>query len=66
MMPKKALAKADKEKNYKYIHPCMESQCCVTSLIFSEDGIPGAEAPTATQIIASNLSFKLKREYSEI
>ena len=35
-------------------------------MVYSADGIPGAEALAAQKRLAALLSYKLKREYSEI
>ena len=35
-------------------------------MVYSADGIPGAEALTAQKRLAALLSYKLKREYSEM
>ena len=35
-------------------------------MVYSVDGIPGAEALAAQNILAALLSYKLKREYSEM
>ena len=35
-------------------------------MVYSADGIPGAEALAAQKRLAAQLSYKLKREYSEI
>ena len=57
MMPQKALAKAEKDD---------KSRHSFTSKVYSEDVIPGAEALDTQNRLASLLSFKLKREYSEL
>ena len=48
MAPKKALAKVGKGKKDNYLQPCMESGRNFNPLVLYEDGIPGAEAWTAT------------------
>ena len=35
-------------------------------MVYSADGIPGAEALAAQKMLAALLSYKLKREYSEM
>ena len=35
-------------------------------MVYSADGIPGAEASAAQKRLAALLSYKLKREYSEM
>ena len=35
-------------------------------MVYSEDGIPGAEALSSQKRLATLLSYKLKREYSEM
>ena len=64
--PEKALAKEDKEKKEKYLHPCMDYRCHFNSLVFSDYGIPRAEAWASTQQMDLYLRFKLKREYLEM
>ena len=62
----KALAAAEKEKNYKYLQSCMERRHSFALMVQSADGIPGTEAVAAQQRLASLLSNKLKREYLDM
>ena len=66
MPPEKALAKADKEKKDLYLQACMERRRTFNPMVYSADGIPGAEALAAQKRLAALLSYKLKWEYSEI
>ena len=66
MMSKKALAKAEKEKKDLYLQACLEHRRTFTPMVYSADGIPGAEALAAQKRLATLLSYKLKREYSEM
>ena len=66
MTPEKALAKAEKEKKDLYLQACLERRRTFTSMVYSADGIPGAEALAAQKRIATLLRYKLKREYSEM
>ena len=66
MTPEKALAKADKEKKDLYLQACLEHRSTFTPMVYSADGIPGAEALAAQERLDALLSYKLKREYSEM
>ena len=66
MMPEKALAKAEKEKKDLYLQACLERRRNFTPMVYSADGIPGAEALAAQKRLAALLSYKLNREYSEM
>ena len=66
MTPEKALAKAEKEKKDFYLQACLERRWNFTSMVYSADGIPGAEALAAQKRLDAILSYKLKREYSEM
>ena len=66
MTPEKALAKPKKEKNDLYLQDCLERRRNFTSLVYSTDGIPRAEALAAQKRLAALLSYKLKRKYSEM
>ena len=65
MTPEKELAKAEKEKKDLYLQACLERIRNFTPMVYSADGIPGAEALAAQKRLAALLSYKLKREYSE-
>ena len=66
MTPEKALTKAEKENNNLYIQACLERRRTFTLMVYSADGIPGAEALAAQKRLAALLCYKLKREYSEM
>ena len=59
----KALATAEKDKNDKYLHPCLERRNSFTPMVYYADGIPGTEAVVAQQRLALLISNKLEREY---
>ena len=66
MTPEKAIAKAEKEKKDLYLQACLERRRTFTPMVYSADGIPGAEALAAQKSFAALLRYKLKREYSEM
>ena len=66
MTPEKALAEADKEKKDSYLQACLGRRRTFTPMVYSADGIPRAEALDAHKTLATLLSYKLKREYSEM
>ena len=66
MTPEKALAKAENEKKDLYFQACLERRRTFTPMVYSVDGIPGAEALSAQNIFAALLIYKLKLEYSEM
>ena len=66
MTPEKALANTEKEKKEFYLQACLERRRTFTSMVYSADGIPGAEALAAQKRLATLLSYKLKQEYSQI
>ena len=66
MTPEKALAKADKETKDLYLHAYLESRRTFTPMVYSADRILGAEALAAQKRSSTLLSYKLKREYSEM
>ena len=49
-----------------YLQACLELRSTFTPAVYSADGIPGAEALAAQKRLAALLSYKLKREYSEM
>ena len=57
---------AEKEKKYLYIQACLKHRRTFTPMVYSADGISGAEALAAQKILATLLIYKLKQEYSEI
>ena len=62
MTPEKALAKAEKEKKDLYLQVCLERRRNVTPMVYSADGITGAEALSAQKRLATLLSYKLQQE----
>ena len=62
----KILARHEKEKKSKYSHPCERQRKHFTPLVFSADGIPGVECEAASKRLASRLSAKWQRTYSEV
>ena len=66
MTPEKALTKADKEKKDLYLQDCLERRRTLTQMVYSADGITGAEESAATNRLAALLSYKLNQEYSEM
>ena len=66
MRPEKALAKAEKEKKDLYLQACLDRRRTFTPMVYSGGRIPGAEALAAQKRLSALLSYKLKREYSEM
>ena len=66
MTPEKDLAKAEKEKKGLYLQACLERRRNFTPMVYSAEVIPGAEALAAQKRLSALLSYKLKREYSEM
>ena len=66
MTPEKALVKSEKEKKDLYLQACLERRRTFTPMVYSADGIPGAEALAAQKRLAVLLSYKLKQEYSKM
>jgi hypothetical protein len=64
--PHKVLAKQEKEKKAKYVGPCLAGRRTFTPLVFSVDGLRGTEANAASKQLASRLSAKWKRAYSDV
>ena len=42
MNPKKAIAKAEKDKKYLYLQDCLERRSYFTPVVYSLDRIPGS------------------------
>ena len=56
MTPEKALAKAEKEKKDLYLQACLKRRRTFTPMVYSTDGIPGAEAlPTHFRVFLLQL-----------
>ena len=66
MTPEKDLAKGEKEKKDLYLQACLDRNMTFTPMVYSADGIPGAEAFSAQKRLAALLIYKLKQEYSEM
>jgi hypothetical protein len=64
--PSKVLAKCEKLKKDKHLHACLEQRRDFTPLVYSVDGMSGRETKQAERQIASALSTKWCREYSEM
>ena len=47
VMPDKSLAEVEKENNYLYIQSCLERRHSFTTMVYSADRIPKAEALAA-------------------
>ena len=66
MTPEKALSKAEKVKKDLHLQACLERRRTFTPMVYSEYRIPGVEALATQKRLAVLLSYKLKREYSEM
>lgn len=64
--PYQVLRKGEQRKNTKYRAKCEEQRRHFTPLVFSVDGLMGAQATAATKRLASTLAFKWNRSYSEV
>ena len=64
MTPEKALAKAEKEKKDLHLQAFLERRRTFTFMVYSADGIPGAEALSTQKRLDALIRYKLKREYS--
>ena len=50
MTTEKAIGKAEKEKKDLYLQSCLERIRTFTPMVYSEDGIPGAEASQKKEV----------------
>ena len=66
MMPAKALAEAEKGKKYLHLQTCLERRRYFTTMVYSTEIIPGVQSLVPHKRLAALISFKLKREYSEL
>ena len=66
MTPERAPAKVEKEKKDLYLQACLERIRNFIPMVYSMDGIPGAEALAAQKRLTALLRYKLKQEYSEM
>ncbi len=64
--PIKVLKRHEKEKKTKYLAACVARRRHFTPLVFSVDGLQGPEAAAASKCLASKLSKKWGRSYSEV
>jgi hypothetical protein len=64
--PAKILKKHEKEKQAKYLAHCLARRRHFTPLVLSVDGLRGTETQAASKRLASMLSVKWKRTYSEV
>ena len=64
--PHRVLTRHVKEKKAKYGALCLARRRHFTPLVFSVDGLMGAETKAASQRLASLLSGKWKRSYSDV
>ena len=62
MTLEKALAEVEKKKKYLYLQACLERRRTFTPMVYSADGITGAEALAPQNRLAALLSYKLKPE----
>jgi hypothetical protein len=64
--PKAILARHEEEKKKKYLPACERQRKHFTPLVFSVDGLMGAEADAARKRLASRLASRWKRAYSQV
>jgi hypothetical protein len=64
--PTKVLKRCEQQKKDKYLDACLEQRRDFTPLVYSVDGMPGRETRQAERHVASRLSGKWRREYSEM
>jgi hypothetical protein len=64
--PLKVLKRHEREKKTKYLAACVDRRRHFTPLVFSVDGLQGPEASAASKCLASKLSKKWGRSYSEV
>ena len=64
--PEKALANTEKEYKDLYLQDCLERRRTYTPMVYSANVIPGEEALSTQKRLSALLSYKLKREYSEM
>ena len=62
MTLEKYFAKAEKEKKDLYLQACLECRKTFTPMVYSADGITGAEALAAQKRLAALFIYKLKWE----
>ena len=64
--PRKVLASHEEAKKGKYADACLRQRRHFTPLVFSVDGLRGAEASAASKRLASLLAAKWHRTYSQV
>jgi hypothetical protein len=64
--PGKVLSKQEKEKKDKHLTACLAARRQFTPLVFSVDGMRGAETDAACKRLAALLAGKWERPYSEL
>ena len=64
--PSAVLIGQEREKKKKYNALCLARRKTFTPLVFSVDGLKGPEAAAASKRLASHLSLKWKRAYSDV
>jgi hypothetical protein len=64
--PAKVLKKCEQLKKDKHLRACLEQRRDFTPLVYSVDGMSGRETKQAEKQVASALSYKWQREYSEM
>ena len=64
--PSKVLDSHEQAKKKKYLEVCKETRRSFTPLVFSVDGMISAETSAATKRLASHLSCKWGRQYSDV
>jgi hypothetical protein len=60
------MARHEQAKKAKYLDACLEARRHFTPLVFTVDGLLGAECKAATQRLAAQLAGKWSRPYSDI
>ncbi len=64
--PDKVLRQQEEEKKRKYLNHCQQAHKHFTPLVYSVDGLEGKEATAMRKQLASKLSAKWKRKYSQV
>ena len=66
MTPERLLQRQRRKKKDFYLQACLDHRKPFTPMVYSVDVIPVADALAAQKRLAALLSYKLKREYSEM
>ena len=64
--PARTLKTAEESKKKRYLRACKAQRRDFTPLVYSAEGMPGRETRAAEKRLASALSAKLERPYSEM